>query len=210
LSQKVEGELLDIMATGYKTRFPIQTTEQEIFNEVRAVYNSSPKWANVSSDCAWSHLRRMFMFFEAMYREHKYLEFKDAWRRVRMEQRLKTAATPEPAPTNKAGGVRTIDFAVGLLSRDIGRSSHLKDSVFNLLLRAAATSEGEQVYTTLEKIRRDLIARSEMGIKKYGVALGPFNGRDSKMDAYQELLDAYLYYCNAMYEEQNPQLATPG
>lgn len=86
MSQKVEGELLDIVSTGYKTKFPYQLTEQEILNEVRAVYNTSPKWCDVAIDYAWNHLRRMFMFFEAMYIDHKYLEFKGAWRRVRMER----------------------------------------------------------------------------------------------------------------------------
>ena len=39
----------------------------------------------------------------------------------------------------------------------------------------------------------DLEARKELGIKRYGTALQPFNGRDMLKDAYEEALDLAVY-----------------
>ncbi len=46
----------------------------------------------------------------------------------------------------------------------------------------------------IELVKRDLIARSEMGVKKYGEKLRAFNGRDALVDAYQEALDLSLIH----------------
>lgn len=43
------------------------------------------------------------------------------------------------------------------------------------------------------KVRRDIRERAEAGKAKYGTYLQPFNGRNAKMDLYQELLDAGIY-----------------
>src|SRR5262245_38084086 len=40
-----------------------------------------------------------------------------------------------------------------------------------------------------ERVRQDLVEREGQGIKKYGTALMPFNGRSALRDAYQEALD---------------------
>jgi hypothetical protein len=50
---------------------------------------------------------------------------------------------------------------------------------------------------------RDLESRKAMGMKKYGVPLQPFNGRNAKKDLYEELLDAVLYLRQEMYEQDN-------
>lgn len=47
----------------------------------------------------------------------------------------------------------------------------------------------------------DLQSRSDMGEKKYGEPLKAFNGRDSMMDLYQEILDAAVY-CRQVMEEK--------
>lgn len=39
----------------------------------------------------------------------------------------------------------------------------------------------------------DIEARTEIGIKRYGTALQPFNGRDALVDAYEEALDLVCY-----------------
>lgn len=49
----------------------------------------------------------------------------------------------------------------------------------------------------------DLNSRKEMGIKKYGTPLQPFNGRKALKDAYEEVLDLALYLRQALYEQDN-------
>jgi len=44
-----------------------------------------------------------------------------------------------------------------------------------------------------EALRDDLIARAEMGLKKYGTRLRLHNGRVAEVDVYQEILDALMY-----------------
>jgi hypothetical protein len=51
-------------------------------------------------------------------------------------------------------------------------------------------------------IAQDLLARREAGMEKYGTELMTFNGRDSEVDAYQELLDAVVYYTQFRMEWQ--------
>ncbi len=47
---------------------------------------------------------------------------------------------------------------------------------------------------------RDLNSRTELGKKKYGTPLQPFNGRDALKDAYEEALDLCQYLRQAIYE----------
>lgn len=46
----------------------------------------------------------------------------------------------------------------------------------------------------------DINARKDFGMKKYGTALQPHNGRDALTDAYQEALDLCKYIRQAIYE----------
>lgn len=46
----------------------------------------------------------------------------------------------------------------------------------------------------------DINSRKEFGLKKYGTALQPHNGRDALTDAYQEALDMCKYIRQAIYE----------
>jgi hypothetical protein len=52
----------------------------------------------------------------------------------------------------------------------------------------------------LEAVREDLIARAEMGQKKYGTKLRVNNGRRAEVDLYQELMDALMYAMQAKAE----------
>jgi hypothetical protein len=45
-----------------------------------------------------------------------------------------------------------------------------------------------------------ILARSEVGVKKYGTILQAHNGRDFLVDAFQELLDCYQYLVGAQRE----------
>lgn len=49
-------------------------------------------------------------------------------------------------------------------------------------------------------VAADIEARKQFGIRKYGTALQPFNGRDALMDAYQEALDLAMYLRQALEE----------
>ena len=55
---------------------------------------------------------------------------------------------------------------------------------------------------TVMEVIKDLLARDEVGQKKYGESLRPNNGRDNLQDLYEELLDAACYIKNAMRSEQ--------
>jgi hypothetical protein len=46
----------------------------------------------------------------------------------------------------------------------------------------------------------DMRARHELGMKRYGTPLQPFNGRNSKLDLYEEMLDATAYAANCAIE----------
>ena len=46
----------------------------------------------------------------------------------------------------------------------------------------------------------DMAARDNLGRKRYGTALQPFNGRDNLRDAYEEALDLAVYLRTAIYE----------
>ena len=54
----------------------------------------------------------------------------------------------------------------------------------------------------VEMVKQDLEDRAIMGERKYGQRLKAFNGRDSLMDAYQEVLDLSVYL-RQVIEENN-------
>ena len=49
-------------------------------------------------------------------------------------------------------------------------------------------------------VMRDLQERKAIGIKRYGTALQPHNGRDALLDAYEEAQDLCMYLRQAIYE----------
>ena len=55
----------------------------------------------------------------------------------------------------------------------------------------------------MELFLKDLKARYEEGVRRYGVPLQPFNGRDALQDAYEEAIDLCLYLRQAIYERDN-------
>jgi hypothetical protein len=52
-----------------------------------------------------------------------------------------------------------------------------------------------------DMVVEDMKERNQEGIKKYGTALRPFNGRDALKDAYQEVLDLAVYLRQLLAEE---------
>ena len=49
-------------------------------------------------------------------------------------------------------------------------------------------------------VSRDIDARMDLGKQKYGTELRSHNGRDSVLDAYQEVLDGMIYIRQAIHE----------
>ena len=52
-----------------------------------------------------------------------------------------------------------------------------------------------------QELHKDLDARAAMGEAKYGECLRAHNGRDALLDAYQELLDAWVYLRQRLEEQ---------
>lgn len=50
---------------------------------------------------------------------------------------------------------------------------------------------------------RDLEARTQLGIERYGTALQPHNGRDALRDAYEEAMDLTLYLKQSLIERDS-------
>ena len=61
-----------------------------------------------------------------------------------------------------------------------------------------------------EIVIKDMQDRRELGRKRYGESLRPFNGRDALVDAYQEALDLCVYLRQAIYEQAHPELKGAG
>lgn len=62
--------------------------------------------------------------------------------------------------------------------------------------------KGRYGYSTLlaATLCDDLLSRAEVGFKRYGTYLAPFNGRSNLLDAYQENLDLIKYLRNEIWE----------
>jgi hypothetical protein len=52
-------------------------------------------------------------------------------------------------------------------------------------------------------VLKDIKKRDDFGLRKYGVRLQPYNGRDTLQDVYEELLDAVVYIRTLLYERDN-------
>lgn len=55
----------------------------------------------------------------------------------------------------------------------------------------------------------DIQEREKVGIKRYGTALQPFNGRDALRDAYEEAVDLAMYL-KQIVVERDAQVAAEG
>jgi hypothetical protein len=57
----------------------------------------------------------------------------------------------------------------------------------------------------MERFAKLAQARDDFGAKKYGTRLQPFNGRNPTTDALQELLDAFVYFEQIIFEDEYKQ-----
>lgn len=69
------------------------------------------------------------------------------------------------------------------------------------------TRQGDQVLPTKndspyvqDLVIKDIEARKQIGISRYGTALQPFNGRDALQDAYEEAIDLAMYLKQCILE----------
>jgi len=53
---------------------------------------------------------------------------------------------------------------------------------------------------TWDLVVTDIATRDELGRKRYGTRLQPFNGRDSLRDSYEEALDLVVYFRSVIEE----------
>jgi hypothetical protein len=53
------------------------------------------------------------------------------------------------------------------------------------------------------EVMKDLQARLDLGVRRYGQPLQPFNGRNALRDAYEEVLDLAVYLWTAIYEQEH-------
>jgi hypothetical protein len=88
------------------------------------------------------------------------------------------AATPEPPPTGD--GAVVLDALLKKIDECGMGHAHL--------------------FPLQARVRADLVARAEFGLKKYGTRLRTNNGRNAITDLYQEVLDAIMYSMQARME----------
>lgn len=84
---------------------------------------------------------------------------------------------------------------------------------------ASTASEGEAVWPRIfdstaivipGALREAMKERHQLGLKRYGVALHVWNGRDPIVDAYQEALDLLVYVQQARERLGTPALSRRG
>lgn len=73
-------------------------------------------------------------------------------------------------------------------------------------LSAHGTYVNKIAGTQLKPLVIDILARQYKGLETYGVPLQPFNGRNSLIDCYQELLDALVYLECKIRETHDPRV----
>ena len=55
------------------------------------------------------------------------------------------------------------------------------------------------------EVIRDIQARRQLGIERYGQPLKPHNGRDALLDLYEELVDSVCYLKQVLIERDEPR-----
>jgi hypothetical protein len=90
------------------------------------------------------------------------------------------------------------------IAKPTNAEEHFYIEIASLVLGFKAYLLGEtDIYKVAEELLKDVEKRRNLGMAKYGVELKPFNGRDTKRDLYEELLDAAFYAkCNVL-EKKN-------
>ena len=101
-----------------------------------------------------------------------------------------TGTTPQPAPTTDARSRDVLPYAMALAT------TWTHDNAAVGLVTSALAALG----MTSASIVSALSVRAAAGVRKYGVPLRTFNGRDAREDARQELLDALMYLAQAELE----------
>lgn len=109
------------------------------------------------------------------------------------------AATPEPPP-QKGDGRCVHDALCELLSTLQVHTTVDQTRQLSEAIDLACDVGGVE----LNGLIRDILARKEFGLRKYGTTLQPHNGRNALNDAYQEALDLCCYLMQH-HMEQGPR-----
>lgn len=116
---------------------------------------------------------------------------REAYDRARTSLRLRgmQMIVPDSAPTDAAAAV------------DAQRAQ-----VVTLRLREGdqPLPVGNDLPVMHDLVIEDLRRRLEVGIRRYGQPLQPFNGRNALRDAYEEVLDLAVYLRQAIWEVEHP------
>ncbi len=112
------------------------------------------------------------------------------------------AATPEPPP-QKGDGRCVHDELAEMIPNDWSAKPFLEPKILNDAVNLACAIGDPDGY----QFKRDILARKEFGLRKYGTTLQPHNGRDALNDAYQEALDLCCYL---MQRHMEQTAAPPG
>lgn len=110
---------------------------------------------------------------------------------------LRDPKMPLPCVDRRTGSERRC--SISAQTPPTGTGEIVLDSVIAMIDRWMHNPSGEK-RRGLPAVREDLIARAEIGEKKYGTKLRVRNGRRAIVDLYQELLDALMYSMQAKME----------
>lgn len=82
------------------------------------------------------------------------------------------------------------------------RNVELVETVVNELVERQPQPVSNTHPAIADLVMADLRDRDQFGAKKYGTRLQPFNGRKSKVDLYQELIDMIQYARQDIFESE--------
>lgn len=99
------------------------------------------------------------------------------------------------------------DCPTHAVPRDAPTLPPLLDIPFGTPPTRTRTREGDQPLPAqndhpriVGRVHGDIDARSQLGYRRYGTHLQPYNGRDALRDAYEDAIDLVLYLRQVIYE----------
>lgn len=108
-------------------------------------------------------------------------------------------------------------IAIDAKEHVIQMAMHQRDAAQKVVNRLAAeiperaNREGDQPLPTTNEhpciqdlVIADIERRKDVGRRRYGTVLQPFNGRNSLRDAYEEAIDLAVYLRQLLYEVEEP------
>lgn len=105
---------------------------------------------------------------------------------------------PKPIQDNKNRAVADALLEDLTNAEQISHANNAEEYIFQEIAKIviaykALLDKTQDVKIVLSSLVKDVEARRQLGINKYGIELKPHNGRDTALDLYEELLDAAFY-----------------